>query len=424
MSSLAAARADNFYFPPEWRPEMGGISKFQGSKGANQYQQYGIIRFELPFDAWCLGCNRHMCKGLRFNAKKEKDGKYFSTTVWAFKTKCPSCDQEFVIKTDPKNSTYDFAEGIRKMEQDFVPDKDDSIITATSEEVSQLLRNDPIYRLQHDKQDKANARERSSQLATLLDHKEAISRNDFEQNQALRHAHRKRKRRDNELLVEGNKLGLSIPLVEPDESDLQLAKSVNFHHNEIDVRKVKEKKKISELITQSIFSTGPSVKSKSKSMTSVALTIVNSTSNDVSGRFSNSSTTGPSSNKQQSYRSSAIAKQISRRIDTSRLKTQALIGQEKKQSHSTEIRVATLRRPSSAVESAEMREVGVEKLAGDKLDLSSYSKLPSGGGSCEGVGGGLVGRAGGLERQVVATSREAVLSLLSSAYNSESEADE
>lgn len=52
MSSLAASRADNFYFPPEWRPEMGGISKFQGSKGANQWQKYGVIRFELPFDGW------------------------------------------------------------------------------------------------------------------------------------------------------------------------------------------------------------------------------------------------------------------------------------------------------------------------------------------------------------------------------------
>ena len=87
MSSLAAARADNFYFPPEWTPQMGGISKFQGSKGANQYEQKGIIRFELPFDGWCLGCGVHMTKGLRFNAKKEKEGKYFTTQIWSFHMK-------------------------------------------------------------------------------------------------------------------------------------------------------------------------------------------------------------------------------------------------------------------------------------------------------------------------------------------------
>lgn len=39
---------------------MGGISKFQGSKGANQYEQYGKIRFELPVHGWCLGCGRHI----------------------------------------------------------------------------------------------------------------------------------------------------------------------------------------------------------------------------------------------------------------------------------------------------------------------------------------------------------------------------
>lgn len=60
MSTLAAARADNMYYPPEWRPEMGGISKFQGSNGHNQYEKYGKIRFELPVHGWCLGCGRHI----------------------------------------------------------------------------------------------------------------------------------------------------------------------------------------------------------------------------------------------------------------------------------------------------------------------------------------------------------------------------
>ena len=30
MSSLAAARADNFYYPPEWTPEAGSLNKFAG----------------------------------------------------------------------------------------------------------------------------------------------------------------------------------------------------------------------------------------------------------------------------------------------------------------------------------------------------------------------------------------------------------
>jgi len=82
MSTLAAARADNFYYPPEWTPDKGGISKFAGSKGKNQYEQFGIIRFELPFDGWCVKCEQHLGKGLRFNAKKEKEGKYFTTQIY------------------------------------------------------------------------------------------------------------------------------------------------------------------------------------------------------------------------------------------------------------------------------------------------------------------------------------------------------
>ncbi len=102
--------------PPGAAPDA---TQFQGSKGKNQYEQYGIIRFELPFDAWCLKCEKHMSKGLRFNAKKDRAGKYFTTTIWPFSMKCYSCDQQFIIKTDPKNNTYEFAEGLRKHEQDY-----------------------------------------------------------------------------------------------------------------------------------------------------------------------------------------------------------------------------------------------------------------------------------------------------------------
>jgi len=75
MSSLAATQSDGFYFPPNYDGRRdGGLSKFNTNgqyKGSNQYQQSGIIRFELPFDAWCLQCEAHLSKGLRFNAKKD-----------------------------------------------------------------------------------------------------------------------------------------------------------------------------------------------------------------------------------------------------------------------------------------------------------------------------------------------------------------
>ncbi|RYG96092.1 DUF572 domain-containing protein, partial [archaeon] len=186
MSSLAASRADNFYYPPEWRPEMGGISKFQGSKGKNQYEQYGIIRFELPFDAWCLKCKRHMGKGLRFNAKKDKAGKYFSTTIWEFKTKCYSCDQKFVIRTNPQDSTYDYVEGLRKHEQDAKPDEADGSIEVLSDEVKMKAATDAMFRLERGTETSQQVRTAKQRLEDLEDLQAEVYKQDYAMNSLLR----------------------------------------------------------------------------------------------------------------------------------------------------------------------------------------------------------------------------------------------
>jgi len=171
---------------------MGSISKFQGSKGANQYEQYGIIRFELPFDAWCLGCSRHMSKGLRFNAKKDKAGKYFTTQIWSFSMKCYSCDQRFKILTDPENSTYNFAEGLRKHEQDFEPDVNDSIINPVTDEMRRQISSDPMFRLQHENEDILKIQTEKQRFESLADIKESLYKKDYDMNSALRKGNRAR----------------------------------------------------------------------------------------------------------------------------------------------------------------------------------------------------------------------------------------
>ena len=45
MSSLAAARADNFYHPPDWDPQKESRRKFQNAGGINQFEQKGLIRY-------------------------------------------------------------------------------------------------------------------------------------------------------------------------------------------------------------------------------------------------------------------------------------------------------------------------------------------------------------------------------------------
>ncbi|PKU62417.1 coiled-coil domain-containing protein 130 homolog [Dendrobium catenatum] len=86
MSSLAAARADNFYYPPEWSPKKGSLNKFHGQHALRERarkidQGILIIRFEMPFNIWCGGCNSMIAKGVRFNAEKKQVGNYYSTKV-------------------------------------------------------------------------------------------------------------------------------------------------------------------------------------------------------------------------------------------------------------------------------------------------------------------------------------------------------
>ena len=255
MSSLAATQSDGFYFPPEWRPEFGGLSKYQGSKGANQYQTHGIIRFELPFDAWCLKCGRHMSKGLRFNAKKEKaPEKYFTTQIWSFSMKCPSpsCDQNCIIKTDPENDTYNMVEGMRKMEQDFEPELNDSLIVATTDEDRHLLATDPIYRLQHEKEDKRLVLSAKEHLESLMDLQDFQKEKDYDMNSLLRQKSRGKRKRAVILAIEGQKRGLNIPLLEPEESDSVISKSVKFKSKSRPFD-VSERSKMSTLQSQSIF---------------------------------------------------------------------------------------------------------------------------------------------------------------------------
>ncbi len=149
----AAARADNFYYPPSFDPNKhkslnkvcmclrpcGDSSRmkracmlfvpmhplpfpmrqFQGSHGAlgkraaNLDKGVLVIRFEVPFHIICTKCNEMIAKGERFNADKKSIGAYHSTKIWEFRMRhhCGSC---IVIVTDPKNSKYLVVEGARE----------------------------------------------------------------------------------------------------------------------------------------------------------------------------------------------------------------------------------------------------------------------------------------------------------------------
>ena len=124
MSSLAAARADGFYYGPDYDPKThGSLNSYRGShplgdRAKDIHLGILVIRFEMPFKVSCLSCNTIVDKGVRFNAKKQKTGCYFSTPVYSFSFQCPECNNPFIITTDPKRARYLCTRGLRQRQED------------------------------------------------------------------------------------------------------------------------------------------------------------------------------------------------------------------------------------------------------------------------------------------------------------------
>ena len=84
------------------------LKKMQEGKGVL------LVRFEMPMDIWCAGCNAIVAMGVRFNdAEKTRVGRYFSTPIYSFRMR-HHCGSHFVIQSDPKNTTFNVIEGGRE----------------------------------------------------------------------------------------------------------------------------------------------------------------------------------------------------------------------------------------------------------------------------------------------------------------------
>ena len=110
---MSSRKETNKWYPPDWDPSMGSVNTYWGEGWRNgsatvngragHAKGIAIIRFEMPYNVWCTSCSKMIGKGVRFNAEKNKAGKYYTTTLWSFKMKCHMCDGSIVIETDPKN---------------------------------------------------------------------------------------------------------------------------------------------------------------------------------------------------------------------------------------------------------------------------------------------------------------------------------
>ncbi|XP_021723890.1 coiled-coil domain-containing protein 130-like [Chenopodium quinoa] len=256
MSSLAAARADNFYYPPEWDPSQGGLNKFNGQHALRERarkidQGILIIRFEMPFNIWCEGCESMIAKGVRFNAEKKQVGNYYSTKIWSFTMKSACCKHEIEIHTDPKNCEYVIVKGARRKIEEYDAEDAEILELPTEEERGKLV--DPFYRLEHQEEDLKKKKEEEPVLVRLQRASDARHFNDYSINKALRARLRSQKKRVAEEEVASRKRGLGIRLLPGSSEDAATASRVKFSTKFDENRKLKR----ALISTSSIFG-GPS----------------------------------------------------------------------------------------------------------------------------------------------------------------------
>mmetsp|Transcript_37305 Transcript_37305/g.60657 ORF Transcript_37305/g.60657 Transcript_37305/m.60657 type:complete len:263 (+) Transcript_37305:181-969(+) len=241
MSSLSAARADNFYQPPDYDPD-----KPRKHAPRNQWEKYGVIRFEMMFTCWCTLCGRIVEKGTRFNAKKETQGSYLSTPIYEFSMKCASCDNNFVVRTDPENASYKLVSGLRRTASQIVQDQARAEQeTAKREQVER--EKDPFSRFEHKVQAIQKSAKDETYLTKLQKKNELLHRDNYSINQMLRAKNRTERKLQQEHALEGRSFGLPFPL---------LAKSTE--DNVVEFKEIKTKKRSRfDKLSKAEFKAGP-----------------------------------------------------------------------------------------------------------------------------------------------------------------------
>lgn len=214
MSTLAAARADNFYYPPNYDPKKGSLNKSQGSHGAlgdraRKLASDGIliIRFEMPFNVWCAGCGHLIGKGVRFNAEKKQVGQYHSTRIWSFRMRTPCCQHTIEIHTDPKNAEYVIVSGARRKVESFDAKKAGTVELESAEERDKRAA-DPFAQLEHGGEDKRRALATFTQIAALQEESGAKHRDDYAMNKQLRRQMRGARKEEQSRDARRRELGL------------------------------------------------------------------------------------------------------------------------------------------------------------------------------------------------------------------------
>lgn len=226
----------NKYYPPDWTPEKGSVNKYVGKhplgdRARKIDQGILVVRFELPFNIWCEGCDNHIGMGVRYNAEKKKIGNYFSTPIWQFRMKCHLCDNWIEIHTNPKDTKYDVVSGARQKVEEWEPE-DSEVIRLKDEATTEKLENDAFFKLEHGVQDQRKAADSVPVLTQLQRLNDAQWSDPYTLSQQLRRKFRDQKKVEKANVEKANqlkdKMSLHIDLVDEHPDDEIRAKLIEF----------------------------------------------------------------------------------------------------------------------------------------------------------------------------------------------------
>lgn len=257
---MAERKSVNKYYPPDWDPSKGSVNKYVGQhplrdRAKKLSQGILVIRFELPYNIWCGGCNSHVGMGVRYNAEKTKVGNYYTTPIYKFRMKCHLCDNYFEIQTDPKNHDYVILCGARRKEQRWDP-KDNEQIVPEDKATQKKLATDSMYKLEHGSDDKQRGKSIIPTIGQIADERNQY-KDDYIINKIAREKFRNEKKAikateevDRELLL---KSSLDISLVKETDEDKKLAGLLRLRPTETYNEKQIQKRK--EIESRPIFET-------------------------------------------------------------------------------------------------------------------------------------------------------------------------
>lgn len=219
----------NKYYPPEYdgkktANQLAGKNHPLGNRASKIKQGILTVRFEAPFDISCSKCERNIAQGVRFNAAKKKVGNYYTTPIWSFLVKCPSCSNPIDIRTDPQATSYTVETGGKRR---FEP-------TEQLEQHKSKPSSGPdlFADVEHDRATKTIEQANNEEIQRIFHSNERQWKDPFSQSQKLRETFRqeskviKSKEDKKEEIVQ--RTGFQLPLLEQTEEDATAASEIVY----------------------------------------------------------------------------------------------------------------------------------------------------------------------------------------------------